>query len=196
MKCQKCAKPALVHLTEVVTDGDGSGTRRAVEIHLCLAHAVEVGLIAAAPGMVMPAPSQQDEAEAAAPGETDQPQGAIVPAPGPAPGALAVSREAARPDITACPVCGLNWSNFKQSGLMGCPHDYEFFAARLLPLLKRAQEGATEHIGKVPARRKTREGDRQVTTLRLRRELQKAVDAENYEQAARLRDELRSLEKN
>ena len=70
------------------------------------------------------------------------------------------------------------------------------FAGKLLSLLKRAQEGASEHVGKVPARKKTADADRQVTTLRLRRELQKAVDAENYEAAAQLRDKLRILEEN
>jgi protein arginine kinase activator len=49
-------------------------------------------------------------------------------------------------------------------------------------------------VGKVPRKKKTQETDRQVTTLRLRRELQKAIDAENYEAAARLRDQLKGLE--
>ena len=41
MKCQKCAKPAVVHLTEVVTDTSTPGEKKAtVEIHLCLDHAV------------------------------------------------------------------------------------------------------------------------------------------------------------
>ena len=66
----------------------------------------------------------------------------------------------------------------------------------VLPLVRRAHEGATEHVGKVPAKRKSAAADRQVTSLRLRRELQKAVDAENYEQAAQLRDKLRTLEEN
>ena len=95
-----------------------------------------------------------------------------------------------------CPICGMSWADFKHAGVMGCGHDYDQFAGKLLPLLKRAQEGATQHVGKVPARQKTPDTDRQVTTLRLRRELQKAVEAENYEQAAQLRDKLRTLEKN
>jgi len=90
----------------------------------------------------------------------------------------------------------MNWNEFKQAGVMGCGHDYERFAGKLLPLLRRAQEGASEHIGKVPALKQAPDADRQVTTLRLRRELQKAVEAENYEAAAQLRDKLRTLERN
>ena len=44
VKCQKCSNPAVVHLTEVISDGDG--VKRAVEIHLCVSHAVEAGLVA------------------------------------------------------------------------------------------------------------------------------------------------------
>ena len=95
-----------------------------------------------------------------------------------------------------CPVCGLTWGKFRQTGLMGCPHDYEFFEGKLSPLLKRAQEGAAEHVGKVPPGKKTAETERQAALLRLRRELQKAIDVENYEEAAKLRDRLRMLEAN
>jgi protein arginine kinase activator len=110
---------------------------------------------------------------------------------------LALSRDRApRADVLACPTCGMNWTQFKQAGLMGCPHDYELFGIRLLPLLKRAQEGAVDHVGKVPPRRKTAESERQVAALRLRRELQRAIEAEKYEEAANLRDQLRHLEQN
>jgi len=99
-------------------------------------------------------------------------------------------------EVTSCPTCGLTWMQFKQTGLMGCPRDYELFERKLLPLLKRAQEGANDHMGKVPPGSKTRETDRQLTSLRLRRELQKAIDTENYERAASLRDELRTIDTN
>jgi protein arginine kinase activator len=190
MKCQKCAKPAVVHLTEVVTDAD-DGRKRAVEIHLCLHHGVEAGLVVAGPEVQAAGVPQAGLKEAATP----EPQTAIVPAAAEA-GALTVTRGPKPADPSACPICGVDWNAFKQAGLMGCPHDYELFGAKMLPLLKRAQEGATEHVGKVPPRKKTQETERQVVTLRLRRELQKAVDAENYEAAAQLRDQLRRMEKN
>ena len=47
MKCQKCSKPAMIHLTEIITDS--AGHKRAVEIHLCLGHAQEAGLVAQGP---------------------------------------------------------------------------------------------------------------------------------------------------
>ena len=53
MKCQKCAKPAVVHLTEVIADP--SGGKRSVEVHLCLAHAVEAGLVAPGSEVLPPA---------------------------------------------------------------------------------------------------------------------------------------------
>jgi protein arginine kinase activator len=193
MKCQKCAKPAVIHLTEIVADSNGS--KRAVELHLCLTHAAEAGIIA--PGSeILPQvltatlkPTQSEIPPTASDSGT-----AIVPQfPAPA-GGLVVARDKGEPAV--CPLCGLSWSAFKQTGLMGCPHDYSVYESRLMPLLKRAQEGATEHVGKIPQAKKTEETDRHVSSLRIRRDLQKAIDAENYEQAARLRDELRQLERN
>jgi len=195
MKCQKCAKPAMVHLTEIISEnegphGMGGGTKKAVEIHLCLNHAIEAGLVM--PGADVPP-------QALAMGTPDEPlqpgSTAIVPSPSDSKG-LAVARERSpKPvDPMTCPHCGMNWADFKHNGVMGCAHDYELFASKLLPLLKRAQEGSADHVGKVPARKKSRDTERQVITLRLQRELQKAVDAEKYEEAAQLRDQLRQME--
>jgi protein arginine kinase activator len=79
---------------------------------------------------------------------------------------------------------------------MGCTHDYEFFVSRLMPLVKRAHEGAIEHVGKVPKARRgmVSQTDRLRVAARAKRELQRAVDAENYELAAQLRDQLKQLE--
>jgi protein arginine kinase activator len=194
MKCNKCAKSAVIHLTEIVADS--SGSKRAVELHLCLGHAEEAGLIA--PGsellpQVISANLKPAKPAMALP-ESEESGTAIVPKEPASGGGLVVTRE--KGEAAACPICGLTWSAFKQSGLMGCAHDYELYDSKLLPLLKRAQEGATEHVGKIPQRKKTEESERQVSSLRIRRDLRKAIDAENYEQAARLRDELRQLERN
>lgn len=96
-----------------------------------------------------------------------------------------------------CDVCGMTWSKFKQSGLLGCENDYRLFEEELTPLLKRAHEGATHHIGKVPARR-GEEGavrKRKPSVSRLRRDLAKAVEAEDYETAAKIRDQIQTVEK-
>jgi protein arginine kinase activator len=84
-----------------------------------------------------------------------------------------------------CPDCGLKFMEFRARGRLGCPHDYRVFARGLLPLLGRAH-GATRHVGKV-AKRRPADSDR----LRLRTKLRDAIAREDYELAARLRDQLR-----
>ena len=93
----------------------------------------------------------------------------------------------------ACPKCGMTFREFHTQGLLGCPHDYEAFKKLLVPLIERAHEGATSHIGKVPA---TADDTvrKQAGLLRLRRELQEAIEHENYEVAARVRDQIQALE--
>jgi protein arginine kinase activator len=67
------------------------------------------------------------------------------------------------------------------------------FEAALAPLLERAQEGATHHVGKAPRRAGTGEQRQQLLT-RMRKRLAEAVESEDYELAARLRDDLRRFE--
>ena len=87
-----------------------------------------------------------------------------------------------------CPLCGLKFMEFRISGRLGCPNDYAAFDRGLMPLLRRSQEGVTRHVGKVPKRAAGPEAAR---SLRLRAELRAAVALEDYEEAARLRDQLR-----
>jgi protein arginine kinase activator len=96
----------------------------------------------------------------------------------------------------ACEHCGVTWTEFRQNGLLGCAHDYTMFERELTPLLKRAHEDQTHHVGKVPTRRGGTgvPVKRQVDLTKLRRELQKAVEAEDYERAAKLRDQIRQAE--
>ena len=92
----------------------------------------------------------------------------------------------------ACPQCRMRWAEFRKGGLLGCPHDYLAFEKALRPLIERAHEGATCHVGRVP-RRLGKPPSQQVRLLRLRRELQRAVEQEDYETAARIRDEIKHL---
>lgn len=96
----------------------------------------------------------------------------------------------------ACEHCGVTWTEFRQNGLLGCANDYTVFERELTPLLKRAHEDQTHHVGKVPTRRGGTgvPVKRQVDLTKLRRELQKAVEAEDYERAAKLRDQIRQAE--
>ena len=96
----------------------------------------------------------------------------------------------------ACENCGITWAEFRQGGLFGCANDYQVFEKDLTPLLQRAHEGATHHVGKVPTRRGGSgvPMKRQIDLTKLRKELAKAVEAEDYERAAKLRDQIRTAE--
>jgi len=87
--------------------------------------------------------------------------------------------------LAVCPDCGIKFMEFRAGGRLGCPQDYQVFSAGLVPLLERFH-GASRHVGKV-ARRRSSAGLR----LRLRTQLRSAIAREDYEEAARLRDQLR-----
>jgi len=91
-----------------------------------------------------------------------------------------------------CPKCGLSFQEFQVKGQLGCPHDYEVFKAQLMPLIERAHEGATKHIGKRPGGGPVQESTSGL--IKLRRELQDAIQQENYELAARVRDQIKNIE--
>ena len=90
-----------------------------------------------------------------------------------------------------CPRCGFTQADFKKAGRLGCAECYKTFAEGLEGLLKTMHKG-TRHIGKVPeALRQTRElADR---LKLLQKKLSKAVEDENFEQAAALRDEIKQM---
>lgn len=92
-----------------------------------------------------------------------------------------------------CPSCGISFAEFREKGRLGCPNDYEFFRESLDPLLEKIH-GACEHKGRLPEGAGEEGGQRADRLLRLRRELQQAVKAEQYESAARMRDEIQRLE--
>ena len=96
-------------------------------------------------------------------------------------------------DDIECDLCGLVFSEFREHSLLGCPGCYQCHEEQLTPLVERAQEGATHHIGKVPQRAGADEV-RQQRVLQLRKKLTNAIEAEDYETAARLRDEVQSTE--
>jgi protein arginine kinase activator len=92
----------------------------------------------------------------------------------------------------ACPYCGTKYMEFRTKGRLGCPADYEVFRKGLMPLLERIH-GSTSHQGKTPQRPANLSGP-QAEVIGLRRELESAVAREDYEEAARLRDIIRSKE--
>lgn len=102
------------------------------------------------------------------------------------------SDEIAGVDDRTCPNCGITFKEFRTQGRLGCPHDYVEFESDLLPLIENIH-GETQHCGKLP-RRAPDSSRRQHQLIRLRSELKSAIEDENYEQAARLRDEIQEIE--
>lgn len=92
-----------------------------------------------------------------------------------------------------CPKCKMTFVEFRNTGLLGCGCDYDAFEKALLPLIERAHDGSSHHIGKVPRRLATPRSC-ETDLIRLRKELNRAVTEEQFEQAARLRDQIKSLE--
>lgn len=107
----------------------------------------------------------------------------------PSPGNTQVARPEAEP---RCQNCGTTYSQFAETGRLGCAQCYHYFEPQMVPLIKRIH-GTTVHTGKAPKRtggivRKKRELDA------LRRQLQDAIGQEKYEEAARLRDTIKGME--
>ena len=92
-----------------------------------------------------------------------------------------------------CECCGLSFAEFRKDSLLGCPDCYKAFEQPLSALLERAHEGGTHHIGKVPRRAGAGE-QRQAMLMRMRNQLNAAVVGEDYELAARLRDDIHRFE--
>jgi protein arginine kinase activator len=164
MKCQQCEKPATFHITELTGN-------EPQEFHLCEDHAKQY--LSAPETMETPSPTIAGVlAKQLKLGQT--------------------AEELARLDQRACPMCGITFYEFRHQGRLGCPHDYDFFEKELEPLLVNIH-GEKKHVGKRPkSGRQISDGPTKL--IRLRRDLQDAVDREDYELASRLRDEIRGLE--
>jgi protein arginine kinase activator len=114
--------------------------------------------------------------------------------PGPKEATAISSDESEEPAVLnrECEVCGIKFVDFRNTGRLGCPHDYEEFREELTPLLENIH-GETRHCGKTP-RRLPQSKQTQSELIQLRKQLLHAVNKEAYEEAARLRDRIRQLE--
>ena len=99
-----------------------------------------------------------------------------------------LAEAAGGPDVK-CPQCGFTQADFKKAGRLGCSACYETFAEPLGGLLKTMHKG-TRHVGKVPeSLRQSRDlSDR---LKQLQKKLAKAIEEEDFEEAAILRDEIK-----
>ncbi|MDP2044069.1 MAG: UvrB/UvrC motif-containing protein [Candidatus Omnitrophota bacterium] len=101
--------------------------------------------------------------------------------------------------VTAkCPSCGLTYADFKKIGRLGCGECYNIFRKYLAPLLKRIH-GSSQHVGKSPLKAKTKPAgqilvSKKKTDLQeLKAQLQKLIEQEAFEEAARLRDQIKKI---
>jgi protein arginine kinase activator len=164
MKCQKCAKPATFHITDIVEKGKHR------EFHFCDEHARQ--------HLAPPDESAEQPISELAKKLIVSGSGAL--------------RDPSPADKQVCPICQITFLEFRNSYRLGCPYDYEVFRDELMPLLENIH-GETRHSGKVP-KRAPRNTQQQTTLIQLRNELKRAVAAEDYETAARLRDKIKGIE--
>ncbi|MBP2649553.1 MAG: UvrB/UvrC protein [Firmicutes bacterium] len=97
-------------------------------------------------------------------------------------------------DETVCPSCGMTYSDFSCSGKVGCGDCYTAYGEQLEQLFRRIH-GTSTHTGKVPKR----SGGKLALKRRaqqLRQELDRCISSEEYEQAAKVRDEIKEIDKN
>lgn len=108
------------------------------------------------------------------------------------PESMAMS-QSARPRSERCTQCGMSLSELRRSGQLGCSHCYVQFERELQPLLRRIHR-STEHVGKAPPGAQSGVRHLQRELDRLRERLRQAVANEAFEEAAKLRDEIRRIE--
>jgi protein arginine kinase activator len=164
--CQKCSKPATLHITEII-----KGVPH--ELHLCEDHAQQF--------LNQPQPTDEALTDVASTMAQHFTTGVT-------------EQKLAQLDKQECPVCGITFLEFRSQGRLGCPNDYEAFKDELVPLLENIH-GQSQHCGKVP-QRAPGDSKRQTQLIKLRNDLKRAVAEEEYEAAARLRDEIADLEGN
>ncbi|MDO7908383.1 UvrB/UvrC motif-containing protein [Paenibacillus sp. JX-17] len=168
MLCQECGKrPATLHFTKIV---NGEKT----EFHICETCAREKGEMIPGTPNGFSIHSLLSGLLDFDPSIKGQASGSPPPSP-------------------RCEECGMTYSQFSKIGRFGCSSCYKYFNDRLDPLFKRVH-GSTSHIGKIPVRSGGRiKVERKIEELK--QELQGSIQAEEFETAAQLRDQIRQLEK-
>jgi protein arginine kinase activator len=91
-----------------------------------------------------------------------------------------------------CQSCGLSYAEFKRQGRLGCAECYSSFHDELLPLIRRIHD-AVQHVGRTASGGR-KQAQMKMNVQRLREALSGAIQDEDYEKAAALRDQLRRTE--
>lgn len=93
--------------------------------------------------------------------------------------------------VVRCEKCGNTFNDIVRSGKIGCADCYRTFYDKLLPSVQRIH-GKTHHEGKVANALTQLKKENPIENLR--EQLKAAVERQDYEQAASLRDEIKRLE--
>jgi protein arginine kinase activator len=165
MRCDNCkTRDAVINLTQVEHDSK-------VTLHLCEQCAAEKGVETG--GAILKSPL-----------------GEFIGAMGKNPGSLLPTPA----DGLRCEACGGTLRDFRETGRLGCAECYLSFETHLRDLLRRLH-GSSQHVGERYRRPGAGEDDDpRHNLLALREDLRRAVESENFELAAQLRDKIRVLE--
>ncbi|MGJ9384585.1 UvrB/UvrC motif-containing protein [Salipaludibacillus sp. CF4.18] len=173
MLCQECqSKQASLHFTKII---NGEKT----EFHICETCAKDKGDYI--PG------SNSFSIHQLLSGllDTEQPFSTTKESP---------SLKSQREELT-CKNCGLTYQQFAEIGRFGCAECYRTFDEKLDPIFRRIHGGNAEHAGKIPKRKgKDLHVHREIENLRST--LKTQIENEEFEQAAEIRDKIRSLKNN
>jgi protein arginine kinase activator len=162
-RCDFCNGPATWQFTEVV------GGRRHT-VHVCATCAQARGIVGAKPSVAAPEPKSSPIVSISFEVTSPTQLPAVPTAP------------------RRCTHCGTTLVAIRKSGRVGCPHCYSVFRRHLEPLLRRVH-GSLDHHGSRPDGGAVEQvADRREELDRLRQELRQAIEAEDFENAARLRD--------
>jgi protein arginine kinase activator len=173
MKCDNCGeREAAIHLTQIVNNS-------VTTMHLCEQCAAEKGVETGAGVAKFPLGDFLASLGKSGSGKSEEPSAGLV-----------------------CPACGGTMDDFRQTGRLGCAHCYLTFEPHLRDLLRRLH-GSTQHVGEryaAPPAAGSAEAagaagaapDTRVSVLK--EQLKRAVEAEDFELAAELRDRLKVLE--
>ncbi len=88
-----------------------------------------------------------------------------------------------------CPQCNMKYSTFKKIGRVGCDQCYRAFGQYMNPLIRRIH-GSDQHTGKIP-NHASKEIKIKKEIADLEKQLKKAVENEEYELAAQIRDQIK-----
>ena len=105
----------------------------------------------------------------------------------------------------SCPACGMTIEMFRKNALLGCPKDYEVFGKSLQTIIEKAHDGNLIHKGKIPpgvpqqvlgsdTEKDETKAKNESEIESIKNQLDEAVRREDYELAARLRDQLKALQ--